>query len=103
MSRLLMLIEPPEVVSRQAAADWLRAQAARLAERSDVISVTTSDLRSPMPALGCDWRWLIELRVAHADQLEALAATPAVIELVGELRALGLRPVVIAVDADAPS
>ena len=93
-----MLIRRPEVVSRQAADEWLRRQAGRLVTSAGVVSATTTDVRTAMPALSCEWSWLVELRVANPDELEPLASEPAVVDFVGELQALGLQPAVIAVD-----
>lgn len=79
------------------AGDWLQARAGRLCELPSVARVDVHRLAAS--ASGSEWpNWLVELEGATA---EAIEGEEAVVDLLGDLRVLGMHPHVLVISGEA--
>jgi hypothetical protein len=97
MTRLLELVTSPYHVHAEEAEGWLRGEAAALATAEGVRRVVLSPLGSPSVRLDDRWGWLLELDCDGSEGASRVVRDGAWTSLLGDLRLLGMRPLVAVV------
>jgi hypothetical protein len=97
MARVLIVSENRPLIGGHKPGEWLHARASQLCELPSVARVDVHRLVTS--ASGSEWsNWLVELEGAAT---EAIEGEEAVVELLGDLRVLGMRPHVLVVKDEA--
>ncbi len=99
MARLIMMVRPPHHVRLQEAEDWLRGELRPLVGARGVRSAAISRLGVASRRQALEWGWLVELDFDDPDTARQMAGDVTWMELMGDLRLVGMRPTVALVDA----
>ena len=102
IARLMLFVRRPYHLSEQEADNWLRGQAAPLAQAATVERVEVSRLHGPGSQGGRDWDWLIEMHCEDAEAARQAARAEACRDLVADLRLLGMQPTLVLADTTGP-
>jgi hypothetical protein len=97
MTRLLVLVNSPYHLRAEKAEPWLRGEAAALATVAGVRRAVLSPLGSPSVRPDDRWGWLLELDCDGAEGASRVVRDGAWTSLLGDLRLLGMRPLVAVV------
>jgi hypothetical protein len=99
MSRLIVLLQRPDHLSRAESVEWLHTEVEQLADISGVERIDVSSLGSASLHFGREWDWLLELHLEPDVTPEAATGDSRCTYLLADLRLLGMRPTVAAVGA----
>jgi hypothetical protein len=91
--RVLVLWSRPHHLSTEEAEQWARSEVRALLADRAIRSAQLARLESASPRHACDWNWILELDVA--DPVRDCVDRGACAEWLGDLRLLGMRPVVV--------
>jgi hypothetical protein len=98
MARLVMMVRPPHHVRLEEAEDWLRGELGPVAEAQGVRCAAISRLRVASHRQALEWGWLVELGFEDPDTARQVAGDGPWMELMGDLRLLGMRPTVALIE-----
>jgi hypothetical protein len=99
VARLLIFWTHPSHLSVAEADAWARGELRKVAGLAVVDYAELRRLRSASSAFGSPHDWMLELHlVAGAEPADCVEAQPCA-EWLGDLRLLGMRPAVVAVDS----
>ena len=96
-----MLVSPPYHLKLDEAEDWLRGELRPVAAGPGVRSALISRLQAAGGRATPEWGWLVELEFETASDARGAAGDLPWVELMGDLRLLGMRPTVALVDGPA--
>jgi hypothetical protein len=99
MLRLLLMGRSPATLPGDPGRAWLAEQAARLAALPAVSTASLCPLRSASDRWSSEFEWLLELRVRDGTPVADVVDHPLWIELLADLRLLGMRPQAAVADA----
>jgi hypothetical protein len=100
--RLLLIFGHPYHLRREEAQAWLTQELEAVLRRDELQAARLTRLRNPSSQSSGSCDWLVEFRLETAASSRALVRGAAFGELVGDLRLLGMAPmVVLADDSDA--
>jgi hypothetical protein len=88
---LLLLWQRPLSISIEQGSAWAQRETARLLEHGRFAHAELHRL-DPAPGRGAMCHWVLELKLRDGDDPEDAAGDPALRELLGDLRLLGLLP-----------
>jgi hypothetical protein len=94
----MVLVRPPRQLELDDAEDWLRQQLASVTSDAGVRSVELSRLASASVRWSHDWGWLVEFDFETAECARGTVGGSAWSMLLGDLRLLGMSPIVALVD-----
>ena len=98
VTRLIVACERPDHLAEDEARAWLLREAGSLARSSGVERVELSALESARGEWDVGWDWLIEVQLADQTDGRTFVRQAAWVDLLGDLRLLGMRPTVAVVD-----
>ena len=102
VARLLIFWTRPRHLSVAEADAWARGELRKVTGLETVERAELTRLRTASERLGCPHDWMLELHLAPgADPSECVNAG-ACAEWLGDLRLLGMKPAVMAVDSSRP-
>ena len=96
VARVMVLWQRPPALSAEEVAAWAQGEARRLLDGGEVRSACVRRLRRLADADASRYDWMLELDVPAPDVLR----TGRVRELLGDLRMLGMRPLLVVPDGD---
>ena len=99
MARLIVLVRPSRRVELDEAEAWLRRELAPVVGAARAGSVALSRLASASVPWSQDWGWLIEIEFESAELAGRAVRESAWAMLLGDLRLLGMHPMVAVVDS----
>jgi hypothetical protein len=102
VTRLLLFVERPQLLSDGDATRWLLDQIAPLRAIDAVRRVEVTRLQAPALRGGSDWQWLIEMHCDRAEDAARAARDEACRDLVADLRLLGMHPSLVLADTTEP-
>ena len=102
MARVLIFWTHPHHLSTEEADAWTRDELRKVAALAAVERAELTQLRTASERVGRAHDWMLELHLAPGvEPSECVDAQPCA-EWIGDLRLLGMRPVVVAVDSSRP-
>jgi hypothetical protein len=102
MGRLLVMWTEPMHLSRAEAESWVRLESRRLLEQDGVECLELARLAPASDANAQPFDWLLDVRLLAGSTAAACVEAPLFSDWLGDLRLLGMRPVVMLVgDATA--
>ena len=97
MGRLIVMWIDPMHLSAKASEAWVRTESRRLLELDDVEGLELARLARASEAHGQPWDWFLEVRLLPSTAHPGCVDSPLFTEWLGDLRLLGMRPVVVRV------
>jgi hypothetical protein len=97
--RLLLMGRSPATLPGEPGRDWVGRQAAGLAALPSVDGVSLCPLGSASPRWSSEFEWLLELRLRDGTPVGDVVEHRLWVELLADLRLLGMRPQVTVADA----
>ncbi len=102
MARVLIFWTHPQHLSVAEADAWARGELRKVAGLAAVERAELTQLPTASERLGRPYDWMLELHLAPGvEPSDCVDAQPCA-EWLGDLRLLGMRPVVVAVDSSRP-
>jgi len=102
VARVLIFWTQPHHLSTEEADAWARDELRKVAGLAAVERAELTQLQTASERLGRPHDWMLELHLAPGvEPSECVDAQPCA-EWIGDLRLLGMRPVVVAVDNSRP-
>jgi hypothetical protein len=98
VARLLIFWTHPSHLSIAEADAWARTELRKVTGLAAVDRAELTRVRSTSANFGCPHDWMLELHLADGAQAADCVETPVCAEWLGDLRLLGMRPAVVAVD-----
>jgi hypothetical protein len=102
VSRVLIFWTHPPHMSAAEADAWARAELHKVAGLAEVERAELLRLRTPSERLGRPHDWMLELHLASGVEAADVVATQVCAEWLGDLRLLGMKPAVVAVESSRP-
>ena len=102
VARLLIFWTHPQHLSVAEADAWARAELRKVTGLAVVERAELIRLRTASEQLGCPHDWMLELHLADGVAPADCANARVCAEWLADLRLLGMRPTVVAVDSTAP-
>jgi hypothetical protein len=97
MGRLMVMWTEPMHLSRREAESWVRSESQRLLEHDGVERLELGRLVTPSDAHGQPWDWLLDVHLLPGSSAAACVDSAPFADWLGDLRLLGMRPVVVVV------
>jgi hypothetical protein len=100
MARVLIFWTHPRHLTVAQAGAWAQGELGRLTGLAPVERAELTRLRSASERFGSPYDWMLELHLASGADTSELVDSPACGDWLGDLRLLGMHPIVIGVADD---
>ena len=98
--RIIVLWNVCQGISRDEDAGWVKQETDKLRAVDGVADVRLRHVESAALRHPRAWDWYLELQLGNRDSANAVVRRPEVDEFLADLRLLGTRPAVLAIDED---